>query len=140
MAVPAFNPVIENTDDKTTLTIKFDCVVDLNDDNTKLQFDILKEFFDIAIPNDQITDFFQILQSASDSYQHFYSVYHNKDKNSTDDKDETEQALKINLDTSDFDSAIAKADNLLQKLKEINSLLHSICNTDYSYSFNLSRR
>ena len=134
-----FNPIIENNGNKTSLEFKGNIVIDLNDDNTKKQFDALKDFLDVAIPSNSATEFFQFVKSVSDNYHSYYHIYHEQ-QDDNDNDEEDEQALKINLDSSDFDAAITKADNLIAKLKEIDSLVHSICTKDFDYSFNLSRR
>lgn len=132
-----FNPIIKNTADKTSLEFKGNIVIDLNDVNAKKQFDALKDFLDVAIPSNSTTEFFQFLKSVSDNYHSYYHIYHEQQD---DNDEEDEQALKINLDSSDFDAAITKADNLIAKLKDIDSLVHSICTKDFDYSFHLSRR
>lgn len=132
-----FNLIIENTADKTSLEFKGNIVIDLNDDNTKKQFDALKDFLDVAIPSNSANEFFQFAKTVSDNYHTYYKIFH---KQQDDNDGDDEQALKINLDSSDFDAAITKADNLIAKLKEIDSLVHSICTKDFDYSFHLSRR
>ena len=117
-----FIPVGKDTNSNNLLVIHPQkIVINLDDPETKRQFDDFKDFY--ALDEHEGTGFFRFAKQIVDSYDIHYSIVHK-------DEEEDDNTVKINLelDTSSIDNAIAKVDLLISKLKTAQSLMSSISN------------
>lgn len=117
-----FIPVGKDTNSNNLLVINPQkIVINLDDPETKKQFDDFKDFY--ALNYHEGTGFFRFAKQIFDSYYINYSIVHKDDE-------EENNTVKINLelDTSSIDNAIAKVDILTSKLKNAQLLMNSISN------------
>jgi hypothetical protein len=97
-------------------------IINFDDQLTNEQFATLNNFLELDFPTkNKPTEFFCFLRDISSLYQIFYKK-HQKLHSGGDNP------VKFNLDSSDLDAAISKADLLISKLKTAQSLMSSISN------------